>query len=88
MFKHQGHKVGQKIRAYDFEPISGRPDMYVEGVITHAVLDGTQDAPYAHYLISVTKDTTRGQRTGVYVPMEVSMFEWDGRVSAIIEEAV
>lgn len=91
MYKFQGFQVGQVIRAHDFEPISGREECSVEGVIEEVSLDGSAQAPFAHYVIRATADTWRGvarlneySRIGraVYVPME-TMMDWDGRVALV-----
>jgi len=80
-------EIGDIIRAYDFKPMVGRGDCFVEGkVITKGALDCGYDA----FCIKVTKDvfndevctTAEGSRVGklVYVPMETSFFEYDARV--------
>jgi hypothetical protein len=74
-------KVGQTIRAYDFKPMLGREDCFVEGVVTKIDNKG-----YDCYVIKVTKDSwsdaTDPGRVGanVFVPFEVSFQEFDARV--------
>ena len=79
-------QVGDTIRAYDFKPMVGRGDCFVEGrvVDTHNTENG-----YQSYKITVTRDyfddaehTGLGTRVGqtVYVPWKVSFMEYDGRV--------
>lgn len=85
MLKYEGKfKGGDTIRAYDFEPMKGRLDSYIEGVVT-----GTKAIPEMGgarvYTIAITKDmptTTHRDRTGDegYVPMEVAFGEYEGRV--------
>jgi hypothetical protein len=80
-------EIGDTIRAYDFKPMMGREDCYVEGkVITKGALDCGYDA----YCIKVTKDffgedvprDAKGSRVDklVYVPMQVSFMEYDARI--------
>jgi hypothetical protein len=74
-------KLGDTIRAYDFKPMLGREDCFVEGVITKIDNKG-----YDCYVIVVTKDSwsdTEDQgRVGkeVFVPFEVSFMEYDARI--------
>lgn len=77
--------VGDYIRAYDFKPMRGRLDCYVEG----EVLTITNEQGYKAFKIKVrndvyngTMDETEGSRNGkeVFVPMEVSFMEYDSRI--------
>ena len=74
-------KLGDTIRAYDFKPMLGREDCFVEGVITKIDNKG-----YDCYVIVVSKDSwsdTEDQgRVGkeVFVPFEVSFMEYDARI--------
>lgn len=86
-YKYSGFTVGQTIRAYDFEPLEGRPDCYVEGT----VLEVNDTSPYgtagyAHYVIDCAIDSVwwHGVRIGqkILVPME-SMMDWDGRITEV-----
>lgn len=79
-------QVGDIIRAYDFKPMVGRGDCFVEGKIVD-VKDTSQG--YDAYKITVTCDywdgamlTKSGTRVGqtVFVPWRVSFMEYDGRV--------
>lgn len=85
-------QVGQTIRAYDFKPMKGRSDCYVEGV----VLDVTREMGYAAYKIECTKDfygdegslpKGKGSRVGltVYVPHQVDFMEYDARIMNLSE---
>jgi len=87
--KHSNKAViGDTIRAYDFMPMAGRGDAYVEGIVEdpYNIENG-----YRAYKITVTADKFSGDvetkknknnRIGkiVYVPHEVSLFEFDFRV--------
>ena len=78
-------KVGEVIRAYDFKPMVGREDCFVEGVVTRIEKKG-----YDCFVIQVTKDVFGGEvqpkgehsRVGheVSVPFQVSFMEYDARV--------
>lgn len=78
---------GDKIRAYDFKPMDGRADCFVEGIV-EAVRDTSQY--FLAYKITVTKDVFGGEeqpkgeysRVGetVYVPYRVDFMEYQGRV--------
>jgi hypothetical protein len=76
--------VGDKIRAYDFEPIPGRPDRFVEGVVSQ--VDTIQGADV--FVIYCTADSSPEQpgRVGMemYIPHELG-FDWDGRVQLVEE---
>lgn len=81
-------QVKDIIRAYDFKPMAGREDCFVEG----EVLDRNDNTNgYQAYKIRVTKDVFDGKefaerrngcRVGeiVFVPWRVSFNEFQGRV--------
>ena len=83
--------VGDYIRAYDFKPMRGRMDSYVEGV----VLEITNSQGYKAFKIKVKNDVFGGEmqeedgrtRNGqeVFVPMEVSFMEYDSRIMNLSE---
>jgi hypothetical protein len=70
------------IRSYDFKPMLGRPDCYVEG----QVLEVTRETGFTAYKIRVSKDVWSGQdgngRVGeiVFVPAEVAFMDYPGRI--------
>jgi len=74
-------KVGQTIRAYDFKPMAGREDCFVEGIVKRV-----DNVGYEAFVIEVTKDSWSDAedagRVGqeVLVPFQVSFMEYDGRV--------
>ena len=79
-------QVGDTIRSYDFKPMVGRNDCFVEGKVV-AVKDTSNG--YDAYQILVTRDFWDGaDLTGVdsrigastFVPWKVSFMEFDGRV--------
>ncbi len=79
-------QVGDIIRSYDFKPMVGRNDCFVEGKVV-AVKDTSNG--YDAYRIEVTRDYWDGadqsgkdSRVGkiTYVPWAVSFMEYDGRV--------
>jgi len=88
MLKFEGvAKVGDTIRAYDFKPMVGRSDAYVEGIVENA---NCNEPGYKCYKITCTADFWDGKiRKGVrssrvakivFVPMEVSFMEYDARI--------
>lgn len=80
MLKFEGIPVGTKIRAYDFEPRPGVTDKYIEGEIV-----GLYDKEYRAYIVNVEKDTLYpdNPRIDVFVPFEISLMEFDERVTII-----
>lgn len=79
--------LGDTIRGYDFKPMAGRNDCYVEG----RVVEITSEMGYKAFKVKCTKDvfdgevrTTKGKgsRVGqnVFVPLEVSFMEYDARI--------
>lgn len=84
-YKHEGFEVGDLIKAFDFEPLKGRPDRYVVGTVAEVNRTGNEIAEYAHYVIDCVYDTTAANRIGerVYVPMEVFAFDYDNRVTKV-----
>jgi len=80
--------VGDVIRGYDFKPMVGRNDCYVEGKV---IGKGNVGVGYDAYEIICGRDVfdgkrqqegEKGSRVGkiVYIPFEVSFMEYDGRV--------
>lgn len=78
---------GDYIRSYDFKPMYGRPDCFVEG----RVLEVTNEPGYNAFKIRVTVDEFDGKRSEakgygsrvgeiVIVPKKVSFMEYPGRV--------
>ena len=80
-------EVGSTIRAYDFKPMLGREDCYVEGKV---VAKGDVGCGYKAFKIVVSKDVFSGevQKRGkesrfgleVFVPFQVSFMEYDARI--------
>lgn len=81
-------QVGDTIRGYDFKPMLGRPDCYVEGKVLET---NCTEMGYTAYKIEVTKDQFgnevreskgEGSRVGeiVFVPYRVDFMEYQGRV--------
>ena len=78
---------GDMIRAYDFKPMFGREDCFVEGMVKD-VNDTSRG--YNAYKIRVAKDVFDGENLPegkhsrvmkiVYVPHKVSFSEFAGRV--------
>ena len=85
-------KVGQTIRAYDFKPMVGRSDCFVEGKVL--AIDDSQG--YKAFKIRVSKDvfdnkefteSGYGSRVTkeVFVPFQVSFMEYDARIINLSE---
>lgn len=70
---------GDTIRAYDFKPMVGREDCFVEGEVVDA---HSNEQGYQAYKIRVTRDSWDNHRVGqeVFVPWRVSFNEYQGRV--------
>ena len=80
---------GDTIRAYDFKPMVGRDDCYIEGEVLDCA-DRSQG--YQAYRIRVTKDHFGNDRVSVkagpdnrvghemFVPWRVSFMEYQGRI--------
>ena len=74
---------GDTIRSYDFKPMVGREDCFVEGQVLDC--NNTENG-YQAYKIRVTKDSwdnERGpNRVGeiVFVPWRVDFMEYQGRI--------
>lgn len=82
-------EVGDKIRSYDFKPMDGRGDCYVEGIVTE--FNALATCGYNAYKILVTKDVFDGESTPkgkkssridatVFVPWRVDFSEYQGRI--------
>jgi hypothetical protein len=79
-------QVKDIIRAYDFKPMVGREDCYLEG----EVLDRNDNTMgFQAYKVRVTRDVWAGEEQGdqgrrvgqiMYVPWRVSFMEYQGRV--------
>jgi hypothetical protein len=76
--------VGDVIRAYDFKPMVGREDCFVEGKVVDSC---NKDHGYDAFKIIVSKEIFGGENVTdnlvgkfVYVPHEVSFMEYDARI--------
>ena len=75
-------KTGDVIRSYDFKPMLGREDCFVEGMVVKA----TDEQGYDAYKIRVTRDSWSDAedkgRFGkiIYVPVAVAYNDFPGRV--------
>lgn len=79
--------VGDTIRGYDFKPMAGRNDCYVEGVVERI----STETGFKAFKVTCTKDVfdgsevkkgEKGSRVGkvVFIPLEVSFMEYDARI--------
>lgn len=75
--------VGDVIRAYDFKPMVGRNDCFLEGKV---ISKGRTVAGFDGFTIELTRAVFDGEVKEVpageigYVPFEVMFMEYDGRV--------
>jgi len=71
-------KVGDYIRAYDFKPMKGREDCFIEGDVESI----TNEQGYKAFKVTCRKDSWDNERVGkiIYVPLEVSFMEYDARI--------
>lgn len=88
MLKFEGiAKVGDVIRAYDFKPMAGRDDAFIEGVVEQV---DAYEAGYSAYKVTVTVDKFKKYETKanprnrvgqiIFVPHQTSFSEFDFRV--------
>jgi hypothetical protein len=86
-------QLGNILRAYDFKPMVGRNDCFVEGEVIER--NAIAEAGYSCYKIRVTRDVYDGQeqeageysRKGqiVFVPWRVDFMEYAGRIMNLSE---
>ena len=88
MLKFEGiAKVGDIIRAYDFKPMAGRDDAFIEGVVEKT---NCNESGFSSYKVTVTVDKFKKYETKpnprnrvgqiVFVPHQTSFMEFDFRV--------
>ncbi len=88
--KFEGFKVGDEIKAYDFQPPQFSTDdmdgdhYYAIGVI-EAVDHMEQGALCYKVRVSMDMAAPKGAREIILVPYEVMLLEWDGRVTLVKE---
>jgi hypothetical protein len=80
-------KVGDIIRAYDFKPMAGRDDAFIEGLVEETC---SNEAGYNAYKVTVLVDKFKKYETKasprnrvsqtVFVPHQTSFHEFDFRV--------
>ena len=82
--KFQGkYKEGDKIKAYDFEPMPGRPDRFIIGTVTKVDAESQSQPGALGYHVKVEKDEGSGKRMGktMFVPYEMGM-DYDDRIGS------
>jgi hypothetical protein len=88
MLKFEGiANVGDIIRAYDFKPMAGRDDAFIEGIVIDA---NNNESGFKSFKIQVTADKFQKYETKankknrvdaiMYVPFQTSFHEFDFRV--------
>lgn len=83
-------EVGDIIKAFDFEPIPGREDVYLVGKV---IAKGDVGVDYHAYLVECIYDSwvtardsdPKHSRVGrrIYVPFELSLCDHDNRVTKV-----
>ena len=75
-------EVGDTIKAFDFEPIPGRGQSFIMGVVT---AKGMTEYGVKGYTIDVGVDSVYQEdpRTVAVVPFQVMFLEFDNRVTKI-----
>ena len=80
-------KIGDEIKAYDFDPARVKGETFVQGVV---IDKGDFDRGYMCYQIKLTnrfindKDVTNTEDEKIwYIPYQVDLFEFDNRVQKI-----
>ena len=84
-------EIGDSIRVFDFQPGTDRGDCYIEGVVVakHRKIGRYEAIPHSCFVVEVAKDVWNSKpspaRLGetIYVPYEVTITEWDGRISKV-----
>ena len=84
-YKFEGFKVGDRIKAMDFQSCPDRTDRYIIGTIEE--VDVMMQGAIC-YKVRVDTDTAapKGYRTVVMVPYEIMLLEFNDRVT-LVEEA-
>ena len=88
MLKFEGiAKVGDIIRAYDFKPMAGRDDAFIEGIVENA---NCYESGFSSFKVTVTVDKFKKYETKasarnrvgaiMFVPHQTSFHEFDFRV--------
>jgi len=74
-------EVGDSVKAYDFQPMEGRPDRFLVGKVT---AKGKTPLGFAGYTVTVTESSIPN-RVGeeMFVPFGMVFDEWEGRVSKV-----
>jgi hypothetical protein len=88
--KYEGQfKVGDIIKALDFESRDGREDMYIEGIVLREEANGGELGRRAAYVIHVLDDSgdMHGHRVGHigFIPFELDR-EFDNRITLVNKE--
>jgi len=86
-------KIGDIIKAYDFQPMEDRPEVFMtgrviaKGPIKHPVHGFTMFEGYTIEVLGGDEKTRESRKgdTG-YVPFEVDFMEYDNRVQVVVTE--
>lgn len=87
--------IGDKIKSFDFPPMPGRDDSFLEGRVVakgpiYGEIDGRKVYMCEGYTVYVTNSVSGSDKydmsrigTECYVPFEMDMIEYDERVSVV-----
>tara|TARA_R110000787_G_scaffold16330_1_gene49659 strand:+ start:6050 stop:6325 length:276 start_codon:yes stop_codon:yes gene_type:complete len=81
-------EIGDTIRSFDFKPMPGRNDSYVEGVV---VDKGITKNGFMGFTVKVTKrvfgdivdEILSDNSKEIMAPFEMSFLDWDARIQNI-----
>ena len=85
--------VGDIIKAYDFKPMSDRPDMFMTGKVIDKGMIKHPVHGYEMYMAYTVEIIGQGEENNYeigeigYIPFEVSMMEYDERVQLVATKA-
>ena len=86
-------QIGDIIKAFDFKPMSGRPDMFMsgkvidKGMIKHPVHGFDMYMGYTIEIMGMGKEDRHTKGETAYIPFEVDFMEYDERVQLVASVA-
>lgn len=78
-------RIGDLVKAFDFQPMEGRKDRYVVGIVKTIGMVESADQRYEAYTIDCVYDSCGVYRVGreIHVPVEIFFAEYAGRVTRV-----
>lgn len=90
MFKFENTaNIGETIKAFDFQPMADRPDMFLvgrvidKGMIKHPAHGFDMYMGYTVEIVAQGEDNNYDIGETAYVPFEVDFCEYDNRVTRV-----